>query len=75
MHWEGDHTRQGTTVEFRRRKLRHQDLGDHLRQLADARLGVENDQAMACVQAALDAGITTFDTADAYANTKAERAG
>jgi len=33
---------------------------------------VENDQAMACVRAALDAGITTFDTADVYANTKAE---
>jgi aryl-alcohol dehydrogenase-like predicted oxidoreductase len=33
---------------------------------------VENDQATACVRAALDVGITTFDTADAYANTKAE---
>jgi len=33
---------------------------------------VENDIALQCVQAALDAGITTFDTADAYANTKAE---
>jgi aryl-alcohol dehydrogenase-like predicted oxidoreductase len=33
---------------------------------------VENDQAMACVRAALDAGVSTFDTADAYANTKAE---
>ena len=33
---------------------------------------VENEQAMACVRAALDAGITTFDTADVYANTKAE---
>ena len=33
---------------------------------------VENDIAKRCVQAALDAGITTFDTADAYANTKAE---
>ncbi|TCC65906.1 aldo/keto reductase [Kribbella pittospori] len=33
---------------------------------------VENDQARACVQAALEAGITTFDTADVYANTKAE---
>jgi aryl-alcohol dehydrogenase-like predicted oxidoreductase len=33
---------------------------------------VENDTATACVRAALDAGITTFDTADAYANTKAE---
>ncbi len=33
---------------------------------------VEVDQANACVRAALSAGITTFDTADAYANTKAE---
>ncbi|MET0235603.1 MAG: aldo/keto reductase family protein [Kibdelosporangium sp.] len=33
---------------------------------------VEEDQAHACVRAALDAGITTFDTADVYANTKAE---
>ncbi|MFD7656465.1 aldo/keto reductase family protein [Actinosynnema sp. NPDC059797] len=33
---------------------------------------VEEEQATACVHAALDAGITTFDTADVYANTKAE---
>jgi aryl-alcohol dehydrogenase-like predicted oxidoreductase len=33
---------------------------------------VENDTATASVHAALDAGITTFDTADAYANTAAE---
>ncbi|HEY3556237.1 MAG TPA: aldo/keto reductase family protein [Kribbella sp.] len=33
---------------------------------------VENEQAKACVRAALEAGITTFDTADTYANTKAE---
>ena len=33
---------------------------------------IENDQAKACVRAALDAGISTFDTADVYANTKAE---
>src|SRR6478736_817055 len=34
---------------------------------------VENDVATACVHAALDAGITSFDTADVYANTKAEQ--
>ncbi|MFI2487003.1 aldo/keto reductase family protein [Promicromonospora kroppenstedtii] len=34
---------------------------------------VENDVASACVRAALDAGITTFDTADVYANTVAEQ--
>ena len=33
---------------------------------------VENETAIACVHAALDAGITTFDTADVYANTVAE---
>jgi aryl-alcohol dehydrogenase-like predicted oxidoreductase len=33
---------------------------------------VENDAAVASVRAALDAGITTFDTADAYANGAAE---
>jgi aryl-alcohol dehydrogenase-like predicted oxidoreductase len=33
---------------------------------------VEEDAAQACVRAALDAGITTFDTADAYAATRAE---
>jgi aryl-alcohol dehydrogenase-like predicted oxidoreductase len=33
---------------------------------------VENDVATQCVRAALDCGITTFDTADVYANTKAE---
>jgi aryl-alcohol dehydrogenase-like predicted oxidoreductase len=33
---------------------------------------VDQDVATACVRKALDHGITTFDTADAYANTKAE---
>jgi aryl-alcohol dehydrogenase-like predicted oxidoreductase len=33
---------------------------------------VEAETAHACVRAALDAGITTFDTADVYAGTKAE---
>ena len=36
-------------------------------------LQVENDTATRCVHAALDAGITSFDTADAYANTVAEQ--
>ncbi|MBB2921534.1 aldo/keto reductase family protein [Cellulomonas cellasea] len=34
---------------------------------------VEKDAALACVHAALDAGITSFDTADVYANTRAEK--
>ena len=33
---------------------------------------VENDVATQCVRAALDAGVTTFDTADVYANGRAE---
>jgi aryl-alcohol dehydrogenase-like predicted oxidoreductase len=33
---------------------------------------VEEDAAVACVRAALDEGITTFDTADAYAGGRAE---
>ena len=33
---------------------------------------VEEDAAAACIRAALDAGITTFDTADVYAETRAE---
>ncbi len=34
---------------------------------------VENDVATKCVHAALDVGITSFDTADVYANTVAEK--
>ncbi len=33
---------------------------------------VDRDQARSCVQTAVDCGITTFDTADVYANTVAE---
>ncbi len=33
---------------------------------------VEKEAALACVRAALDVGISTFDTADVYANTRAE---
>jgi aryl-alcohol dehydrogenase-like predicted oxidoreductase len=35
-------------------------------------LQIENDVAANCVRAALDSGITTFDTADVYANGRAE---
>jgi aryl-alcohol dehydrogenase-like predicted oxidoreductase len=34
---------------------------------------IENDVATQCVRAALDSGITTFDSADVYANGKAEQ--
>ena len=34
---------------------------------------VENAVAIECVKAAIDVGITSFDTADAYANTAAEK--
>ncbi|HEX3708164.1 MAG TPA: aldo/keto reductase family protein [Mycobacteriales bacterium] len=33
---------------------------------------IEEDAAIACVHQAIECGITTFDTADVYANTKAE---
>jgi aryl-alcohol dehydrogenase-like predicted oxidoreductase len=33
---------------------------------------VESDAAIKCVRTAYDLGITTFDTADVYAGTKAE---
>jgi aryl-alcohol dehydrogenase-like predicted oxidoreductase len=33
---------------------------------------IEKDAAIACVRAALQEGVTTFDTADIYANTKAD---
>ena len=33
---------------------------------------VEAEQARACVRRALDLGVTTFDTADVYAGTRAE---
>jgi len=33
---------------------------------------IDDEQAVACVRAALDTGITTFDTADVYAGTRAE---
>jgi aryl-alcohol dehydrogenase-like predicted oxidoreductase len=61
------------TVEFRY-------LGDSGLKISEITYGnwlthgsqIENDAASACVRAALDAGITTFDTADAYANGAAE---
>ena len=34
---------------------------------------VENDAATACVRAALDAGISTFDTADVYGDGRSEQ--
>ncbi len=34
---------------------------------------IEDDAAHACVRAALESGITTFDTADVYAGTRAEK--
>jgi aryl-alcohol dehydrogenase-like predicted oxidoreductase len=69
----GPKTAGGTTVEFRF-------VGNSGFKISEITYGnwlthgsqVENDQATACVRAALDAGITTFDTADVYANTKAE---
>ncbi|GAA2036671.1 aldo/keto reductase family protein [Agromyces tropicus] len=61
--------------------MKHRYLGNSGLQISEITYGnwlthgsqVENDAAAACVRAALDAGITTFDTADMYANTAAER--
>ncbi|HEX7323361.1 MAG TPA: aldo/keto reductase family protein [Mycobacterium sp.] len=55
-------------------------LGDSGLQISEITYGnwlthgsqIENDVATACVRAALDCGITTFDTADVYANGRAE---
>ncbi|GAB79246.1 Predicted oxidoreductase [Austwickia chelonae] len=33
---------------------------------------IDHDDALACIRTALDLGISTFDTADVYANTRAE---
>src|SRR5688500_18520414 len=55
-------------------------LGSSGRKIAELAYGnwlthgsqVEEDAALACVRQALEEGITTFDTADVYANTAAE---
>jgi aryl-alcohol dehydrogenase-like predicted oxidoreductase len=61
--------------------MKHRFLGSSGLQISEIAYGnwithggqVETDAATACVHAALDAGITTFDTADVYANTIAEQ--
>jgi aryl-alcohol dehydrogenase-like predicted oxidoreductase len=61
--------------------MEHRYLGDSGLKISEITYGnwlthgsqVENDTATACVHAALDAGISTFDTADTYANTIAEQ--
>ena len=68
-----DHTAYGDGMDFRY-------LGNSGLKISEITYGnwlthgsqVENDIATQCVRAALDAGITTFDTADVYANTEAE---
>ena len=60
--------------------MKHRYLGDSGLKISEITYGnwlthgsqIENDAAAACVRAALDAGITSFDTADVYANTVAE---
>jgi aryl-alcohol dehydrogenase-like predicted oxidoreductase len=60
--------------------MRFRHLGDSGLKISEITYGnwlthgsqVENDAARACVRAALDVGISTFDTADVYANTRAE---
>ncbi len=61
--------------------MKHRFLGSSGLQISEIAYGnwlthgsqVENEAATACVHAALEAGITTFDTADVYANTVAEQ--
>ena len=73
IHRQERRTRQGVTVQFRY-------LGNSGFKISEITYGnwlthgsqVENEQAQACVRAALDVGISTFDTADVYANTQAE---
>jgi aryl-alcohol dehydrogenase-like predicted oxidoreductase len=60
--------------------MRHRYLGNSGLKISEISYGnwithgsqVDDSAAHACVRAALDAGITTFDTADAYAATRAE---
>jgi aryl-alcohol dehydrogenase-like predicted oxidoreductase len=60
--------------------VRHRYLGRSGMQISEIVYGnwvthglqIENDVAADCVRAALDSGITTFDTADVYANGRAE---
>src|SRR3954467_3753132 len=60
--------------------MKYRNLGNSGRKVSAVTYGnwlthgsqVENDAATQCVHAALDAGISTFDTADAYAKTVAE---
>jgi aryl-alcohol dehydrogenase-like predicted oxidoreductase len=60
--------------------MRHRYLGNSGLKVSEISYGnwithgsqVDDDAAHACVHAALDAGITTFDTADVYAGTRAE---
>lgn len=60
--------------------MEHRQLGSSGLKVSEIILGnwithgsqINDDIAIACVHAALDAGITTFDTADVYAQTAAE---
>lgn len=60
--------------------MEHRYLGDSGLKISEISYGnwithgsqVEDERAIACVHAALDAGVTTFDTADVYAGTRAE---
>ncbi len=60
--------------------MQHRYLGDSGLMISEMALGnwithagqIEEEAALGCVTAALDAGITTFDTADIYAGTRAE---
>lgn len=61
--------------------MKHRYLGDSGFKISEICFGnwlthgsqVENETALKCVRTALDVGITSFDTADVYANTLAEK--
>ena len=61
--------------------MKHRYLGDSGLKVSEICFGnwlthgsqIENEAAYKCVRAALDSGITSFDTADVYANTVAEK--
>jgi aryl-alcohol dehydrogenase-like predicted oxidoreductase len=61
--------------------VKHRYLGDSGFKISEICFGnwlthgsqVENETALKCVRTALDVGITSFDTADVYANTLAEK--
>jgi aryl-alcohol dehydrogenase-like predicted oxidoreductase len=76
----GQHRRERTLALDEGRSMEFRNLGRTGLKISEIAYGnwlthgsqVEAEQATACVREALEVGITTFDTADVYAGTKAE---